>query len=315
MKKGIFCISLDTELLWGRHDRPYQQFIPRTQKEREIIRTILSWCKKNKIPITWAIVGHLFLRSCSKVHNVKHPEIIRSVKTEEGRDWFADDPCTSDKQDPSWYAPDIIKEIQNTQMQEIGLHSFSHVSFGSVLCTRETAESEIVASLKAASMYKIKFSSFVFPYNLIGYLDILKKYKFTSYRGIQQNIPILRGFFHHMFMALDFFLPTVPSIVTASLENGLVNIPASFYFPSSRGKRKYIPKGMRFAKARKGIDAAIKQGKIFHLWTHPTDLADNTENLLEELHKIFMYAVAMQKKGLLEIKTMEEIAKEMLHKN
>ncbi|HEX8964827.1 MAG TPA: hypothetical protein VF820_00155, partial [Patescibacteria group bacterium] len=196
-----------------------------------------------------------------------------------------------------------------------GLHAFSHVPFGNPSCSKATAESELAASLKVAQKYKITFASFVFPCNLINYLDLLKKYKFIAYRGIQPNIPILRGFFHHILMALDFFAPIASPVATASIVNGLVNIPASFYFPSSRGNKKYIPKAARFYKAKLGIDAAIKQRKIFHMWTHPTDLTDNSENLLKEFFAILNYALAKQKQGMLEIKTMKQIAQETLYES
>lgn len=107
MKKGIFCISIDTELLWGRKDINYTKFIKKTKKEREIIKKILELFKKYNIPATWAIVGKL-----------------------------------KEKGDPMWSGIDIIKDIEKVKNQEIASHSYSHEIFDRI--NKKEAEEEIV---------------------------------------------------------------------------------------------------------------------------------------------------------------------------
>src|SRR6266700_2913773 len=91
MKKGIFCISIDLELLWGRKDMDYSKFIKRTKKERIIIKKLLLLFKKYNIPVTWAVVGKLY----------------------EGKD-------------PLWSAKDILKWIKNDKIHELASHTYSH---------------------------------------------------------------------------------------------------------------------------------------------------------------------------------------------
>lgn len=105
MKKGIFCISIDTELLWGRKDLDYSKFIEKTKKERVIIKKLLTLFRKYNIPATWAIVGKLY---------------------EEG--------------DSLWSGKDLISWIKKQKNQEIASHSYSHEDFTKI--TKEKANQE-----------------------------------------------------------------------------------------------------------------------------------------------------------------------------
>lgn len=313
MKKGVFCFSLDVELLWGKHNLPnFSKFVLPMGKERVIIKKILALSRKYNFPITWAVVGHLFLDKCQKKRNIFHPEVKKPNFSWPRRDWMAKDPGTNLKEDPLWYGKDIIEIIKEAKNQEIASHSFSHVPFSAKECTEEVANSELKACAELASKEKIKLSSFVFPYNLTGHLDLLKKHGFIAFRGVQPNILFPRGILLAFSMIYDLFLP-FPSVSKPQLVEGLVNIPASMYFFSSRGAKRIIPKGVRFGKAKRGIDKAIGKNKVFHLWTHPVDLADEVS--FEELEKIMEYAFEKRKAGLLEIKTMKNIALDFLKDN
>lgn len=309
MKKGVFCLSLDTELLWGRHDLPHEQFIPRVTQERNIIKKVLSLTKKYKFPVTWAIVGHLFLDKCSVILNTKHPEIKRPRYSWVKDDWFTSDPCTNIRQNPQWYGLDIVKSIKAIGFHEIASHSFSHMIFDVPGCSKTSAESEIKACVYLAKQYGIKLTSFVFPRNGVGHLAILKHYGFLAYRGVQPQIYTVIPFLNTIIQAVDLFLPTSPPVSKPLRVSGLVNIPASLYFVSARGIRKYIPRNVRFFKVKRGIDRAIKEKKIFHLWTHPTDFVDRTDMLMKDFEHILEYASQKQVEGVLDVKTMAEIAK------
>ncbi len=92
--KGTFCISIDTELLWGRKDLDYSKFIEKTKKERIIIKKLLALFKKYNIPVTWAIVGKLY-----------------------------------ESNDSLWGGVDIIKWIKADKIHELASHSYSHEDF------------------------------------------------------------------------------------------------------------------------------------------------------------------------------------------
>ncbi len=314
LEKGVFCISIDTELLWGRHDLNYQPFIDRAHRERKIIQRLLKLFQKNNIHATWAIVGHLFLDKCQKIKGVSHPEIIRPNYKWISGDWLKADPNTNNEADPEWYGTDIVKMIQQDKAQEIGSHSFSHVIFGDSGCSPKTAESEIKASIDLAKKFKIKFISFVYPRNLIGYLNVLKKYGFKAYRGPDDYPYKTKGQLGKILMLLD-LLFLIPHASKPKFHDGLLEIPGNMYFLSYRGWRKYLPRFFRTQKAKMGIRKAVKEKKVFHLWFNPTDLSDNTENMFKSLEEITEFARKEQKRGQLELMSMQEIYQQIVHSN
>lgn len=306
LNTGIFCLSLDMELMWGRHDINYQDFTKRVEKERVVIKKILDILDKYEIPTTWAFVGHLFLNNCRAVKGIKHPEILRGKFPWYEKDWFYLDPCTDNKKNPEWYAIDILKSVQKIKNQDIGCHSFSHVQFGNEGCSRECAESEVKASVEAAGKQKIYLNSFVFPYNSVGHIDVLRKYGFKSFRGEDQYTNLSR--INRLKQMVELYLPIAGPLHKPSIVKGLVNIPGSFYFLSARGSRKYIGANVRFRKAKMGIDAAISRKAVFHMWTHPIDLVDNMPTLMKDFEKIIKYVAEQRNENKIEIQNMKQIA-------
>jgi len=265
MKNGTFCISLDTELLWGRLQTDQKPFLPRAKKTRKVIEKLLQLFDKHNIPVTWAIVGNLFLA-----------------------------PNKNEKNSHLWHAPDIIKKISSYKIHEIACHSYSHPDFDKI--SKIKAEAEIKQCITLAQKHNITLRSFVFPKNIINHLDLLKKHGFQSYRSKDKR-------------NWELLFPSPPPVYKPTKTKSLVAIPGSMYFTSSRGIKKYIPGSVRVLKAKMGIDQAIKQKKVFHIWFHPIDLTDEPTKLLNSLEKILIYADKQRKTGKLDIKTMQQISK------
>ncbi len=301
--KPSFVLSIDTELAWGtRGDVFYKTDYERT---REVIGRLLTLLAKYEIPATWAVVGHLFLSECSRDEFGRlHPQVIRPAGWTGENDWFSMDPGTSRAQDPIWYGDDVVAQIQACACpQEIGSHSFSH--FYADACSRESFLSDTAEAVRVSAMASVKPVSYVFPQNRVNHLDVLKEQGFTCYRGSDEN---WYRTFPHLFKKIahmidDYLIPTAPAI-TPQLEAGLVNIPGSWFYGHARGWAKYVPIGMRIAKAKAGIRAAIKKDQVFHLWFHPFNLASDPDNLLHGLEEIFKYAKEQRIAGKLETVSM-----------
>lgn len=304
LKKGVFCLSIDVELLWGRHDRDWKAFVPVVRQSRSIIKETLELLEKYKIGATWAIVGHLFLDSCQTVKGIKHPEITRPNYVWYQKDWFASDPASSVKNDPGWYGRDIIQLIKKYPRQEIACHSFSHLIFDDSGCNKKAAESDIRTCIALAEKENIHLTSFIFPRNDIGHLSVLKKFEFTAYRGEEMN-SLRRTKFAKL---LTLISPLTPPVHSPTKNEGLINIPASMYLPSSRGLRRFIPNHLIVSAAKRGINRAVKERKIFHLWTHPEDLARERHQRIFALEEILSYAKLLQVKQKLSIVPMASIS-------
>jgi hypothetical protein len=197
----VVLISADFELAWAwryskkNMDSPIDISIELARRERNNIPLILSFCDEYNIPITWATVGHLFIKSCSKDNGILHPEIRRIGYFEnkwwkyDSGDWFDSDPNRDFHDSPEWYCPDLIQEILDTKTKhEIGCHTFSHIPCNDSLCPPEVLESELMACKKAAKQFNISLESFIFPGHTMGNYSTIKKIGFTSVRTNYANV-------------------------------------------------------------------------------------------------------------------------------
>lgn len=198
--KAVVTITADFELAWAwRYAKgfkdSYQAAIDKARRARQNIPKILELCDQYNIPITWATVGHLFLRECKKENGKVHPNIKRIPYFENrylkytSGDWFEHDPCSNWQQAPEWYAPDLIEMILRAKVQhEIGCHTFSHIDTSDEKCPKDVFVSEIAACKEAATKFGVELKSFVHPGHTIGHLRELEESGFTSFQSDPGNI-------------------------------------------------------------------------------------------------------------------------------
>lgn len=312
LDKGYMVISLDTELIWGSFDffgPNYQKTV--FQKTREVINRLLVLFEQYEISATWGIVGHLFLDKCSIEGGKKHPDIIRPSHNWFKYDWFHFDPCSDLHSTPIWYGKDIVEKIKCCKVkQDIGSHSFSHVIFGDVGCSEQTAASELRKCVELAEKEGIKLKSFIFPRNSIGHLNVLKEYDFCCYRGLQSLKYSSTGLFFRFLTLLRKMLAKTPPVSLPEEKlAGFFNIPASMHWGE---KSRFIPNSYRVRVAEKGIKSAIKKKGLFHLWFHPFEFATNTEEEFYQLEKVIVFADKKRGQGKLEICSMADLTLRLL---
>lgn len=311
--RGAFVLSLDFELVWGTRDLPEgKAFGDACIRERaEVFDRLLDTLAEFAVPATWCTVGHLMLDSCAPHDSRKHPEIVRPDHAWFQDDWFIDDPCSDETTNPLYYAQSLVRRIQDCRVrQEIGCHSFSHPIFGDPGCSRACAESELQACIRAAEALGIEMSSFAFPRNSVGHLDVLAAYGLTCFRGPEpvwyartRTAPGLKRAGH----LADVLLARCPPVVMPKpVGDDLVNLPGSMMFFPMHGMRRYIPMSRRVRRAVKGIRLAADTQQIFHLWFHPTNLADQTEKMFSGLREILAEVVVHRERGTLDCLTMAE---------
>jgi hypothetical protein len=106
---------------------------------------------------------------------------------------------------------------------------------------------------------------------------------------------------------------TPPVVVPEQTEQGLWNIPGSMIFFPMHGPRRHIPMSRRVRRALKGLDAARRQKRVFHLWLHPTNLADEMEEMFAGLRAVFSEAADLRTRGLLSIAPMGDLVTSVVH--
>lgn len=315
--RGVFVVSLDFELIWGTLDLfGPERFRRACEKERsEVIDRLVDLFSEFDVQATWLVLGHLMLDCCGSESGKKHPEIVRPSHEWQRADWFDHDPGGSEDDRSIFLGRSLIEKIRACPVsQEIGCHSFSHVIFGDPGCSAETAESEIEASLAAARGLGVEMQSFAFPRNEVGHLDLLRKHGFTCYRGPEPHwyerasMPMV---VRRAARSLGVLAATEPPVVLPEeTESGLWNIPGSMIYFPMHGLRKHIPVSLRVKRAIKGLNAAAREKKIFHLWFHPTNLADGTEEMFAGLRRIFEHASLLRSRDQLSILPMGSLVPE-----
>src|SRR5262245_44835210 len=234
LDRGVFILSIDFELIWGTRDLfGTREFRRACEIERAVvIDRLLDFFVEFGMSATWCALGHLMLDHCELDAGQKHPEIVRPSHSWCKRDWFDDDPCGNEETAPLFLARSLVKKIRDCPIpQEIGCHTFSHVILGDPGCSRETAKSEIAASVRAASEFGIRMRSFAFPRNKVGHLDVLSEYGFVCYRGPEphwyetKNWPKAFGRLGHLWDVVIAAKP--PVVLPGRNESGLWNIPGS----------------------------------------------------------------------------------------
>ncbi|MDQ6664132.1 MAG: polysaccharide deacetylase [Acidobacteriota bacterium] len=307
---GVFTISLDFELIWGTLDLfGPGKFHDTCRRERIVVERLLDLFVEFEVNATWCTVGHLFLGQCSPEGGVCHPDIVRPKHGWVAHEWFAHDPCGSEASHPVFYGRSLVEKIRSCSVpQEIGCHTFSHVIFGDGGCSREAAASEVAACVKLAGELGIQMRSFVFPRNRVGHLDVLRAFHFTCYRSPEpqwyeaERWPRAVKRAGHLFNVLAAMEP--PVSLPERDDEGLWRTPASMlWFPMKPG-RAYNPVGLTVKRAKKGLDAAARHKRVFHLWFHPTDMAEQMERMLAGLREVFEHARALRDRGDLQVLSM-----------
>ena len=311
LPRGVFTLSLDFELIWGTADLFGPRAFDRACRiERDVVlEQLLGLLEDHRISATWCVLGHLFLDRCVGTGGRAHPEIVRPRHAWVRGDWFQHDPCSDESRAPTFYGRRLLEKILSCRVpQEIGSHSFSHVIFGDSGCSRETAASELRACVAAAEEKGLSLRSFAFPRNRVGHLDLLRDFGFQCYRGpgprwYENREP--SGPLGRLAHLLDVWLATPPPLVLPTpTASGLWNLPGSMIYFPMHGIRRTVPVSRRVRRARKGLEAAARGRRVFHLWFHPTNLADQPERMLAGLREILQHAATLRDRGELSVKPM-----------
>ena len=295
---GSFVLSLDAELGWGFHDHPSPP-MDRLNGARDGWRTLRQLTEQYEIPATWAVVGHLLLGECDGRHPT-HPL---------GPEWFGREHGDWHHRPDLRFGSDLVEAVLDSSVDhDIGCHTFSHVNFDDERVDRTVVEAELDAAFEVAREYGIEYDSFVFPRNAVEYRDLVAAYGFKTYRPKRPQPAKLRRRFEKLCSVAD---PSQLGLVTPEIdEYGMVAIPPSLFLFGFQGKLRrtldsiWVDPIVRLVTA--GIDRAIRENGLFHVWLHPNDI--RTERDVNRLKTLFEYVDDCRDRGL-RVETMADVAK------
>ncbi len=306
---GSFVFSLDTELAWGSvHRGGYANHDSEFERTRYVIDRLLEMFEQYGVKGTWAVVGKLMMDEGEQDPGVP-VDAGHVAETERQINWRG----PSDAH--FWHGSDIVERIRACAVpQEIGCHNYTHMIMGQPNSDAEKFDAELKLCKAVADRRDIDLKSFVYPRNAVAHTDVLSRNGITSYRGVAPSwtwrMPGTLG--KRVARLADHFLPVSAPVVKPSLEGDVVNVPASYSYLHRSGWARYVPIAVRVQKSIRSLRKASSRGGIFHLWTHPFNIASDPEGLLGGLERIFQEYRRLEESGLVKSATMSEIADSLI---
>lgn len=313
-QKPTIIISIDFEYAIGYADVELsedQKVLVR--KESEVSTQILALFEKYNTPATWAIVGHLLEDDCSVKEGRVHSNFPAEVYNDSDLDWFAHHPKSGDQTDPLWFdSAGVINRVRSSVVgHEIASHSYAHILYGAPNIKPEAIAADLDGIKKIHKQHNLPLVSFIFPRNQEGYHQKLSEIGITCFRGQSKFwYMLLPGPFGRLARLVDYLFPHSRTVLPSLHLSGLVNIPDSLLLLGRNGLRKLITPDMMKRKIKAGINRAVKRKEIFHLWFHPSNFSYDTDTQLAILEDVLRYATKLRAQGMMDVSTMETVAKE-----
>lgn len=313
---GKFVISLDFELLWGVRDKETLESYGRNiSGVWQAIPKMIEHFEAHDVKATFATVGFLFAADKNEIlqycPDVKPQYALSNLSPYNGH---FDQVGANEDQDEYHYASSLIDLLKKYPNQEIGTHTFSHYYCLEEGQTVDDFRIDTKAAIAIAKAKNVQLKSLIFPRNQFNeeYLAVIKELGITSYRG-NENAWFYQAvndkdniLFKRLFKLLDSYI-NISGHNCYSPENIIKERP--FNIPSSRFLRAHSPKlklfeNLRLRRILKSMTYAAKNGKIFHLWSHPHNLGLDQEQNFSFLSKVLDHYDDLREKYKFESMTM-----------
>lgn len=313
-RPGALVLSLDFELHWGIRDHTPPD-APALRGAREAIRQLLAVFAEREIACTWASVGLLF--ASTRDEQEAGSPTVRPAYEDKSLDPYRQPVGASEEVAPVHFGASLIEAIRETPRQELATHTFSHFYCGEPGATVEAFRADLEA---AQSVSPQPLRSIVFPRNQSGeaFLTVLPEVGIDVYRG---NPPGTlwraevgetgRQLHRRVLRLADAYLPVEgdTSVVWEEIPrpDGLADVRASrFLRPYSPRLQRLEP--LRVRRITKGIEAAAREGRVYHLWWHPHNFGIHLDENLKVLGQIIDAFDRCRQRDGMESLTMAEAA-------
>lgn len=324
---GSFVISLDYELMWGILDLHNASVYEQTNVKNvhDVIKRMVELFERYRVKATFATVGMLMCKNVDEVVSMS-PEIIPTYI----KKWLSPYGNTLQQiknhgSQIHYFAPESIELLKNSNMVEIGTHTFSHYYSWEEGQTIEQFEADIVAAIKMAKIKGIEIKSIVFPRNHVNddYLHICGKHGITSYRGNALNFfgkkkSKLRVMISRIGRLVDTYIP-ISGKCSYRYDQLIKGIGLPINLPASRFFRPYSPQlhmleTVRISRIKTEIEKAAKLGEMYHLWWHPHNFGANMEANLKNLENVLKHFSYCREKYGMKTYTMNELSEILMKK-
>ena len=318
---GVFVISLDFELHWGGFEKwplsTYKTYFDRTL---ESIPVVLSLFGQKGIHSTWATVGILLYNNFEEVRS-GFPKLKPTYADRRLSAYHYIESTgigESQQEDPYHYAGSVIDKILATPGQELGTHSFAHYYCNEPGQTVEQFRADIQAAKIATSQYIDHLDSLVFPRNQFNrhYLRACAEEGI----GIVRSNPVdwwwqidstqAESKWKRLNRGLDAYFHIGGK--TSYRLDQVSQIEGVYLLPASRLLRPYRPKefflnGKKISRIKSEMTRAAQTGEVYHLWWHPHNFGNYTQQNIDGLVEIIDHFDLLRKNHGMQSMSMGEV--------
>lgn len=300
-------LSIEIELGWGMNtsEKFDSRLSPSRSAEDRSFNRLLSICESSRIPISFNIVGHLLLESCSGQHDGPHE-----------LDPLRNDPGTDAQSDPLFYAPDMLHKLVEADVDhEFSRHTFSHIDCEQ----KEPSVLDWEFSRSNKEYDKLGISrpvSFVPPWHRRCSRNVLHSHGIRNLRvpfaDISPTEPRFLWFMgkrRHPIRPpklvdgiVETYSTSYPSLTTPLFANGQDD--AHWHY---RTVPAFIRRRIHLRFLKRTVEQAIEADSHVHHWTHLWNMANDDQLALVE--PFFRYLAEQRDRGRIEILTMDQLGK------
>jgi len=321
---SIFTISLDFELHWGGFekwplDEAKKQYFLTTRK---LIPQLLDLFEQHGVHVSWATVGMLMHENKAQLEQ-NFPEEKPSYEYEHLSAYHFLESVgigEDEHEDPYHYAHSLVKDIVSRRGQELSSHSFAHYYCNEAGQKLEQFDADCKAIQKAADQYGKSLKSLVFPRNQFN-ADYLKVCKENGIEIIRSNPvdwwwntedgALNESKWKRLNRGLDAYFnvggKTSYGVEAIQQENGVYLLPASRLLRPYNPKESFLNQ-KKINRIKKEMTIAAKYGEFYHLWWHPHNFGNHSEENMDGLREILTHYSFLQKEYGMESLNMGEIA-------
>ena len=296
---GAFVISLDFELHWGIRDKAALDGATarRMRATRQVVDELLTRFEGAGVAATWATVGFLFAgrRQDLEAHRPQRtPSYPRAAL-----DAYAETVGDDEASDPAHYGRSLVERIRRTPRQEIATHTYSHYYCLDAAdgAGADAFDADLASAVAIAADMDVTLRSIVFPRNQVKRecLAALPRHGIRTYRG---NAALggpgassgrLSQALHRGLRFADAYLPLTGSQAYPFEEivegPGPRNVRASMFLRAHYPERGALG-ALHRARIMRNMRQAAREGRVFHLWWHPHNFADQPERCFAVLDTI-----------------------------
>lgn len=299
---GVFIVSLDCEGKWGMADhlQPYHHELLTDRALADVYDRIVGLFARYEISASFAFVMAFTLDDSERKDFAGELDRRAGAGEDPWLRYHWDELNAGRTQ--GWFQPHAFDVVQADGRHEIACHSFCHRPMGDKSLSPEGARAELAAAARIASRKGITPRTFIFPRNEIGNLRALKG---AGYVGFREKLNRPDGRIGRIARLAEEINMRPALHYRKPPQDGLVPIPAGYFFNWRFGARRHIPPSVTLARWKSLLDRATAKDAVAHLWLHPHNLITGP-GTAESLERVLAHAARLRDEGRLEVRTQEQ---------